>query len=718
MADYSELKRKAQEVRNEVKAGANTATRVGTVLEGIVDALEAQANQDANIQESIEELQDNTSEELKNLVVNDLTTGGADKALSAEMGKELVKELTELGSEVDALEFEINGVDYSQSIDSDGYILGNIFFKEGITYKLISDVTTADFRTYNLDGEIVDLINESIYPNKTFVAIRDAVRFRVYMSSGGTFSIKSQSDSLINKINTLNETVEKNKQITDLEIEKTNDIAAITNEIINGFSDEKTALEASYVYFDYDFIKGRNYYLNCTTNLSDLRTFDGEGNQLEMIDNGIFRKKVFVPSKSAKRIRVYIVGNGTVTLRSEEGLLDNIEHIYNKFDKNIISEKIENNNKFVIYPFVWEKGDYEADIITNGGNVSIISCNASGDDYEVLYNGRVEKHITFTCKISAAQYVKVMFSSGNGEFCIYKSGTVDGQIVSLKSRVKALEDKGSESEKTLVAVGDSITQGAGASSGGKDYVYKLWTMLSESGLVNAYNNLGSGGKTSTQIAAYVGAYPLFVTGDTVIPSSTTAVKISLNEIISDPTGSCAYCNPCYINGVEGDIVYEGSGKTYNFNRKTDGVEKRVYANTQIITNAAKAVVQSEIMVIFVGSNDNSTTNDGDDVIFENVRKIASKSKNGKFIIASPYEGSTTENLRNLLHNEFGQKFIDMYHYFTKMSVYDAIEKGLIDGGEPSEWKTLFFVDNIHPNDIGHRLIAELFYNRIIELFHL
>lgn len=96
MADYSELKRKAQEIRDEVKAGANTAARVGTVLEGIVDALEAQANQDANIQESIEEIQNNTSEELKNLVVNDLTTGGADKALSAEMGKVLGEELTEL----------------------------------------------------------------------------------------------------------------------------------------------------------------------------------------------------------------------------------------------------------------------------------------------------------------------------------------------------------------------------------------------------------------------------------------------------------------------------------------------------------------------------------------------------------------------------------------------------------------------------------------------
>jgi hypothetical protein len=42
MADYSNLKQKAQEVRNETKAGANTADRVGYVLEEIVKAIEAE----------------------------------------------------------------------------------------------------------------------------------------------------------------------------------------------------------------------------------------------------------------------------------------------------------------------------------------------------------------------------------------------------------------------------------------------------------------------------------------------------------------------------------------------------------------------------------------------------------------------------------------------------------------------------------------------------
>lgn len=39
MADYSSLKQQAQTISNEKQIGANTATRVGGALEGIVDAL-------------------------------------------------------------------------------------------------------------------------------------------------------------------------------------------------------------------------------------------------------------------------------------------------------------------------------------------------------------------------------------------------------------------------------------------------------------------------------------------------------------------------------------------------------------------------------------------------------------------------------------------------------------------------------------------------------
>lgn len=54
-------------------------------------------------------------EKLDTLVVNDLTTGGADKALSAEMGKELAKELTELESELQNSLYEITPKAFTES---------------------------------------------------------------------------------------------------------------------------------------------------------------------------------------------------------------------------------------------------------------------------------------------------------------------------------------------------------------------------------------------------------------------------------------------------------------------------------------------------------------------------------------------------------------------------------------------------------------------------
>lgn len=99
MANYSDLKRRAQEIRDEVKAGANTANRVGVAMEGIVNALEEENQRaeqaEVSLENSVQLLQDETEdlpsirEQLETLVVNNLTTGGADKALSAEMGKKL-----------------------------------------------------------------------------------------------------------------------------------------------------------------------------------------------------------------------------------------------------------------------------------------------------------------------------------------------------------------------------------------------------------------------------------------------------------------------------------------------------------------------------------------------------------------------------------------------------------------------------------------------------
>lgn len=85
MADYNELKRKAQEIRDEVKAGANTANRVGLALEDTIKALEEENQRaeqaEVSLENSVQLLQDETEdlpsirENLDTLVVkiNELT---------------------------------------------------------------------------------------------------------------------------------------------------------------------------------------------------------------------------------------------------------------------------------------------------------------------------------------------------------------------------------------------------------------------------------------------------------------------------------------------------------------------------------------------------------------------------------------------------------------------------------------------------------------------
>lgn len=101
MADYSELKRKAQEIRDEVKAGANTANRVGLALEEAVNALEAenqraeQAEQD--LENAVQLLQDET-EDLQSIrdEVERLGSEKADKSALEATDKEVSKKQDKL----------------------------------------------------------------------------------------------------------------------------------------------------------------------------------------------------------------------------------------------------------------------------------------------------------------------------------------------------------------------------------------------------------------------------------------------------------------------------------------------------------------------------------------------------------------------------------------------------------------------------------------------
>lgn len=268
----------------------------------------------------------------------------------------------------------------------------------------------------------------------------------------------------------------------------------------------------------------------------------------------------------------------------------------------------------------------------------------------------------------------------------------------------------SASKKIWCAIGDSITQGSGASSYSNNYYWKLRSKLINAEAIQGSYNFGSGGSSSESICAYCGMKGLYITDAISIPAS-DAVQIKLNKSVKDAENNVDYCNPCYLSGVKGNLAY--SNGAYTFKRSEEGIEISVASGTALITNAGKKCLSAEVLTIFVGTNDKVDDNvHSIDTSVNNTSQLSKLSKNGKYIVITPYVNSVSDDYRNKMFDTFGQRCIDMYKYFSEQAVYDAITKGLLSTGEQSDWKTLLLTDGVHPNNIGHQLICDKIFERM------
>ena len=206
---------------------------------------------------------------------------------------------------------------------------------------------------------------------------------------------------------------------------------------------------------------------------------------------------------------------------------------------------------------------------------------------------------------------------------------------------------------------------------------------------------------------------MYITEQVAIPVDKTPVAVSLNRGVKDAANSCSFCNPCYLGGVKGELTYDNG---YKFT-PSDILDSSIIvsAGEPFITAASKQSLTSEIMTIFVGTNDDTDTGGTDkQILFENIKRLSRLSKNGKYIIISPYVHSVSNEMREMIRNEFGMRHIDMYQYMTTRAIADAVKRGYISSASGT-WESLLLTDGTHPNDTGHHLIADLIIERIKEL---
>lgn len=290
------------------------------------------------------------------------------------------------------------------------------------------------------------------------------------------------------------------------------------------------------------------------------------------------------------------------------------------------------------------------------------------------------------------------------------SGGELGRIENQLGRIESNTDY-------YVAIGDSITAGSAASVYSKNFYWQLFQYIITHSDLKYGLNLGVAGAQTPNIEANCGAKGLYITSDISMPDTTTGVVLPLNIGIKNVADNLVYVNPCSIDGIKGTLSYTSGN--YVFTRAVAGTAKTIAAGTSLVLHGGVRAQRNGIMTIFVGTNDALDTNPSDAkniAEYERIKCISDLSNNGKYIVIGPYKNSVNSDFRALLSDKFGQRYFDLYAYFSGQGVLDVIAEGLIESGSQSEWETILLAnDGLHPNDTGHQLIYERIRDRMIAL---
>ena len=280
-----------------------------------------------------------------------------------------------------------------------------------------------------------------------------------------------------------------------------------------------------------------------------------------------------------------------------------------------------------------------------------------------------------------------------------------------------------EEKKIVTFVGDSITWMWGEDG----YARRIEAYLNKT-YPNKYicYNHGMHSRNAKEIAAVNGGCPLSVQADFTIPSDTSEVEIILSDMIHGSYNKVIDTNPYYIRGIKGNLKKSENGDTtYAFTRLESGNETKVCQGEIVISEACVHNINSYIMFIFAGTNNGMGETQAIDEILEYERKISQLSPNGKFIVISPFKKdgmSEGDYFVQQGYKIFGNKFIDLYNYFRKYAIADAVQLGYLEESdtEGKEWWQLFTDGNettagLHPSIAGAKLIEKLCIDRITEL---
>lgn len=291
----------------------------------------------------------------------------------------------------------------------------------------------------------------------------------------------------------------------------------------------------------------------------------------------------------------------------------------------------------------------------------------------------------------------------------------------------------------IVIWGNSITWGSDATSSDKCYTAVLRNQVKDYNNNYEVINCGVGGETCQSILVRQGAIGFYLDDNIVLPASSDE-KIEVQRmtdyinnrkfkntffrddsyfmlLIQGESGrdnpELKTVNPIMINDIECTLSFEGDPKNgiwyINRNESTDSTSI-INAGTFLYPSGTK--IPTDILILAIGTNDGFTIYEGGEIDIEKsirqylelVSLAVLKSGTSKYIVCSPYAGVVLQNLgeegltrlERALDERFGKKFFNTRSFINRYG------------------KDVLLSDEVHPNDLGHKLLGNYIFDMLID----
>ena len=276
---------------------------------------------------------------------------------------------------------------------------------------------------------------------------------------------------------------------------------------------------------------------------------------------------------------------------------------------------------------------------------------------------------------------------------------------------------GQEVEKIAISCwGDSLTYGVGGNE--TKYTSVLASLCKQR---VAIYNMGVGGEDAMAIASRQGANKLYVSNFT-IPANIESTEINIfseKGNVSIARQGTLGLNPCYIEGVKGNIIYNPSTGKYYFTRVEVGNEVSVNNNTLVQTDGMLNH-RDDLMILWLGTN-NKPNSSTISAVISYIDSMIEYSNSSNYIVIGLTSKSYMPDImavNEALAQKYGEHFLDIRTYILENGLADAEitpteqdETDIANGEIPSSLRS----DDVHLNAEGYTIVGTQVYNKLISL---